>query len=1107
MNLDFLKVKKIPIKKSDISNQINEKVHLEKKAILTDNNNTKIMDFIQELESEILLNQGYFVKKEQNFSIGSAIKIDRKIVLQQLTPEEIQTIKTNKKYITTIYTEFEDENDENKNTNNTPGTPKKRKPRKIVKYDFENGINANIMDDLHDILAKYKYYHDDESLYKVNTYDTYILNNKIGFLKDIEKRLENYLDVYEAQEGKLDVTDKESGFTPLLHQELVKEYLNATTPYRGLLLYHGLGSGKTCTSVGIIEAMKSVKSKIFIMSPASLSKNYKTQMKFCGSQVFKSEGNWEYVEYPTDESRDKFVKQVHVLTKLPMDYLNKRRGVYLLNKDKKDGESIENEELNEQIDMMIKNRFHFISYNGITMKSWNEKYKLNESYNPFHNSTIIIDEGHNFVSRIINKLNINKRSISTELYEHIINAENCNVVVLSGTPLINYPSELGVMFNLISGCNTVIEIRCTHKDQKQLSVGAFKNAFKELKLIDYLNYNTKTNTLQIIKNPYGFINTPDDKVIYDFENGRMTTLEFKNLVKSILSKHGYKLITSKQEIKHYKKFPDTQVEFNKYFVNEKNNTLNRKDYFQRKIVGLISYLGDKKELMPSIIPPHYENNNGSLLYKNEDMFIEEINMNENVLRGYEEARLKERDMEGKGQKGDNQTSSYSIFSRSACNFVFPKNIERPYKKMALNKMNEDDLEIMTNADILEDIDGKYDTSDLKDINNKENIEYVKKIQEVLREFSTHPYKYFETDIPKHIKPDIVSKLDVEEFDEEEAELMKYSPKFYKILSNIMDDENKGLHLLYSNFRTLEGIGIFKMILDYHGYTEFRVRKENTGTNIIYKLDISHPYYYHKEFDNIVYEDDEDNSDYIDKLKGRKFYALYTGMEGVEEKEIYRNIFNGNLDKIPSSLRGEICKYFYDGNETEMMNVKNKYGELIKLLMISSSGAEGIDLKNVRYVHLMEPYWHPVRINQVIGRARRIRSHDDLPEDEKDVKVFLYLLKHNRKILEDKQDVLTKLIQIDTDYDKEVTSTDEKLYKIMMRKKMLMEEFLDTLKEASIDCKINYTDKSKCLSFPTKSIVNPNKSYVSKIDFTQDQYDDVKLKKKTKIALGVLNEET
>jgi hypothetical protein len=1108
MNLDYLKVRKNPIKKSDIPNKLNKEIQVEKKIILTNNNNSKIIDFIKELESEILLKNEYFIKKERNYTIGNAEKIDKIIVLTQMSEKEIQAIKTNKKYISSIYAYFENnDNGDNDNKGKSGEDEKIKKEKKIVKYDFENGINSNIMDDLHKILTKYKYYHEDDSLYKVNTYDTYILNNKIGFLKYIENKLENFLDAYEEHKDKLDISDKESGFTPLLHQELVKEYLNATTPYRGLLLYHGLGSGKTCTSIGIIEAMKSVKSKIFIMSPASLSKNYKTQMKFCGSEVFKSEGNWEYVDYPSDESREKFIQQVHVLTKLPLDYLKKRNGVYLLNKDIKKEESIDNEELEKQINLMIKHRFHFISYNGITTRTWNEKYKLNKNYNPFHNSTIIIDEGHNFVSRIINKLNIGKKSISTELYEHIINAENCNVIVLSGTPLINYPCELGVMFNLISGCNIVIELRCRHKDTKKLNLVAFRNALQELKLIDYLNYNSKTNTLQIIKNPYGFVNTEDNRIVYDFENGRMTTIEFKNVVKQILIKNGYTIIKSKEEIKNYKKFPDTQVEFNKYFVNEKTNKLTRKDYFQRKVVGLISYLGDKKELMPQIVAPNYNNNNSSLIYKNEDMFIEEINMNENVLQGYYEARLKERDMlKGKGQKGDNQTSSYSIFSRSACNFVFPKNIQRPYKKISPEKMTEDDLEVMTDMDMLEDVDGKYDTSDLAMLKKKENIEYIQQIQKVLKEFTEHPYKYFNTDIVKYVKDKIKTKLDMDEFDEEESNLMKYSPKFYKILLNIMNTDNKGLHLLYSNFRTLEGIGIFKIILDYHGYTEFKVRKDITGTNITYKLDINHPYYYNREFNNIDYEiEDEDNSDYIDKLNGRKFYALYTGMEGTEEKEIYRNIFNGNLDKIPSTLRAEIGKYFYNNDLETMMNVKNKYGELINLLIISSSGAEGIDLKNVRYVHIMEPYWHPVRINQVIGRARRIKSHQELPEDERDVKVFLYILKHNRQILREKQDALSQLIQIDTDFDKEVTSSDEKLYKIMMKKKKLMEEFLDTLKEASIDCKINYDDKSKCLSFPTKTIVNPNKSYVSKIDFTQNQYNDVKLKKKPRFTLGVLDE--
>ena len=61
-------------------------------------------------------------------------------------------------------------------------------------------------------------------------------------------------------------------------------------------------------------------------------------------------------------------------------------------------------------------------------------------------------------------------------------------------------------------------------------------------------------------------------------------------------------------------------------------------------------------------------------------------------------------------------------------------------------------------------------------------------------------------------------------------------------------------------------------------------------------------------------------------------------------------------------------------------------------MITSSGAEGITLKNVRYVHIVEPYWHPVRMEQVIGRARRICSHENLLEEEREVKVFLYLMK-------------------------------------------------------------------------------------------------------------------
>ena len=361
--------------------------------------------------------------------------------------------------------------------------------------DFSNGIAYTSMDDVHDILKKYSYYQDDNSLFKFKLNDTFILNNKVDFLKHIDTKLTKYLNEkkedpdFIEEKDTCDIASKQTGFTPFLHQDLVKEYLNATSPYRGLLLYHGLGSGKTCTSIGIIEAMKQTKSKIFILTPASLAKNYKTQMKSCGSLLFRKDENWEYVRYPTDETRNQFINDIHKLTQLDMKYLNSKKGIYLRTKgvvNKPDElTDIQKEELNEQINRMIDARFNFISYNGINMKSWNTKYKnpkFGKHYNPFNNSTIIIDEGHNFVSRIINKLNINQSSVSTELYNHIIQAENCNVVVLSGTPLINYPSELGVMFNLISGCYTTFEFRCNHSNPKNVK---FKRISKSIKRIKF----------------------------------------------------------------------------------------------------------------------------------------------------------------------------------------------------------------------------------------------------------------------------------------------------------------------------------------------------------------------------------------------------------------------------------------------------------------------------------------------------------------------------------------------------------------------------------------------------------------------------------------------
>jgi superfamily II DNA or RNA helicase len=63
---------------------------------------------------------------------------------------------------------------------------------------------------------------------------------------------------------------------------------------------------------------------------------------------------------------------------------------------------------------------------------------------------------------------------------------------------------------------------------------------------------------------------------------------------------------------------------------------------------------------------------------------------------------------------------------------------------------------------------------------------------------------------------------------------------------------------------------------------------------------------------------------------------------------------------------------------------------LRVIIITSAGAEGIDLKQTRHVVVLEPYWNMARITQVIGRAARFRSHEAL-EDPKDRTVDVWML--------------------------------------------------------------------------------------------------------------------
>ena len=61
----------------------------------------------------------------------------------------------------------------------------------------------------------------------------------------------------------------------------------------------------------------------------------------------------------------------------------------------------------------------------------------------------------------------------------------------------------------------------------------------------------------------------------------------------------------------------------------------------------------------------------------------------------------------------------------------------------------------------------------------------------------------------------------------------------------------------------------------------------------------------------------------------------------------------------------------------------------KCVLISMAGAEGLDYKNIRQIHIMEPWYNMSRLEQIIGRGVRNLSHCLLPFEERNVEIYLH----------------------------------------------------------------------------------------------------------------------
>ena len=929
----------------------------------------------------------------------------------------------------------------------------------------------------------------------------YYMNNREIFVNFINSLFEPYKKELESNTESIScdtIGKTNTNFSLLTHQKIVRDYMNIYTPYRGLLLFHGLGSGKTCTSIGIAEGMKDAKC-VIIMTPASLQANYKEELKKCGDLLYKRNQYWEWID---TKKHPEALDPISAILNLDVGYIQKQGGAWFVNINKKSNFDTLNDRqkllLEQQLNEMIHKKYKFINYNGLRSQRLNE---LTSGYtkNIFDNSVVVIDEAHNFISRIVNKLKKETKkdkgkekdneeprkkedkentnifgddipiNLATKLYYMLLRAQNTKIILLTGTPVINYPNEFAILFNILRGYIKTWKIPLNVKTTKKIDRNSLQEILIGVKSLDYLDYNPTQKVLTITKNPFAFRNkisreagyqgvqtdyidnseynpnitqTKEDKKKQDCRKDQLKVVndgeyifsddDFERKIISMLRRNEIDVIPEGIKVKNMKALPDSLELFESNYIDFDTKKLKNMDSLRRRIIGLTSYFKSAQEnLLPAFRKqPGY------------DYHVIKIPMSDVQFKIYESARKEERKSEKPKKKQNMEnlinesTSTYRIFSRLFCNYIIP---ERPIpevkKKKGEGKKGEEEEEETNIGILLKDAEKVNANQDLTNAQEGE-IEG----DEILDEIGGIDYK---VRLDRAIQ-DIVNNSN--DFLTKEA-LQTYSPKFLNILENITDKEYDGLHLVYSQFRTAEGIGLFCKVLDKNGFTRFKIKKNTTG---MWEIDIS--------------EVDE----------GKPTYALYTGTETSEEKEIVRHIYNGEWDQIPESISKVLQKKYRNNN----------MGEVIKVFMITSSGSEGINLRNTRYVHIMEPYWHPVRTEQVIGRARRICSHKDLPKELQTVEVFIYLMTFTPEQLKSDEAIELKRKDLSKATPKTPQTSDEYLYEISEIKANLTAQLTDIVKETSFDCFI-YSN-GKCVNYydPT----NDKFSYVP--DYSDQKNDSL-----------------
>jgi hypothetical protein len=767
------------------------------------------------------------------------------------------------------------------------------------------------------------------------------------------------------------------------HQAFVKNFMSFQTPYNSLLLYHGLGSGKTCSAIGVCEEMRDymkqtgISKRIIIVASENVQDNFKLQL-FDERKLKLVDGIWNIRGCIGNKllkeinpmnmkgmSKEKIISQIKNLINTYYIFLGYVQFANYIIKTMNYDEEVQKQSLKpEKKKQREKTKIQMLKDVKIELNTRIIKKLQNE----FDNRLIVIDEVHN-----IRKTDDNEnKKVAINLELLVKAAQNMRFLLLSATPMYNTYKEVIWLLNLMNTNDRRGRIEAKDIFNKE---GNFKKNGEELlirKATGYISFvrgeNPYTFPYRVYPNEFAKEHTfPAIKYpSYQMNLKKIKHVDKKRILSLYLTKIGECGTCGKCQYCAYK-YIIYSLRNKKFSITTKTGIVrDMPDFENMESFGYTLLQTPLESLIISYPIPGLK----TIL---DDIPIEKIS------------------------EDFSPSFSESISDESKTDESKKEEIDEspgPVKEVSEEEENESISSISSKGGSERLTSTK--SIDPRQLTGRLGLERMMNFIDDKSPPVKGDFEYKKTTLDKYGK--IFSR-----------ELIgTYSSKIKNILDNIVNTEtgtvSEGIILIYSQYID-SGLIPMALALEEMGFTRY-----GQGVKPLFKTKPT------EVVDVRTMQEPKDKKHFMPAR-----YAMITG----ETRLSPNNDFE---------VKG-------------LTNEDNKNGHKVKIVLISKAGSEGIDLKYIRQVHILEPWYNMNRIEQIIGRAVRNLSHKDLDFEKRNVEIFMY-----GTILEDNTEEAADLY----------------VYRVAEYKAVQIGKVTRLLKETAVDCIINH-DQTKF----TKDIMNAN----------------------------------